>query len=609
MPPHGRGVDMSAKAKDSKGALLRLLAYFKSEIPRVIIVLICAIVATVFDVISPKKLGEATTLVFNGARDMINGVAGASIDFEGLQQILVIVFILYFVSSLFLYLQNFCLARLTQNIVYRLRHQIEEKFHKLPLSYYDKVPRGELMSRMVNDVDLISSTISDSIAQALSSVITLIGVCIVMFIISPLLAIIVLVSLPVTFFISAQFAKISKKYYSAQQNSLGDLNAHIEESFTAHSEIKSFNKQKEKIKEFEEANNKYFNNARMAQFVSSIIMPISVFVSNLVYILICLVGAMQVIAGNISPGDIQAFLQYSRNFSRPISQIASIFGIIQATLAAAERVFELLDEEEEIEFADSDSDYFIDAKGNVSFNNIVFSYDKKVDVIKDFSIEVLAGQKVAIVGPTGAGKTTIVNLLMRFYDIDSGDIKLDNKSIYKTSRVQLRQNFGMVLQDCWLFSGTVADNLLYGNENASINEAIECCKAINAHDFIMNLHDGYDTIIDEHASNISHGQRQLLTIARAMLANPKVLILDEATSSIDSRSELIVQEAMAKLCANKTTFIIAHRLSTIKSADIILVLNKGNIVESGNHESLLQADGFYAHLYNSQFAECKDEIE
>lgn len=604
-PPPGMGQAPTEKSKDARGTLRRLLSFVRPELPKIALVLLCTVIATCFDVFAPKQLGMATTAVFNGAVAIANGTGG--IDFAELQRILAVVLVLYLCYSLFTYLQTFIMARVTQNIVYSLRQQVEVKLNHIPLSYYDAHSKGDTLSRVVNDIDLISSTLQDSLTQAIGAIITIVGVLAMMLAISPLMTLIALVVLALSSIITALIARQSQKLYLAQQASLGALDGHIEETYGGHTELRAFAHEDEAIADFERINSTYFGNAWKAQFVSGLVRPLTQLVGNAAYVAVCVVGAMQVVAGNIQVGDIQAFTQYMRNFTRPIAQIAGIINTIQATLAGAERVFELMDQPELSD--ESALPARTEAvRGHVEFDHVRFSYVEGKPVIKDFSVDVAPGQTVAIVGPTGAGKSTLVNLLMRFYEIDSGSIRLDGVDTREYTRPDLRAHFGMVLQDTWLFNGTVRDNIAYGRPGASDDDIRRVAVAAHADQFIAALPQGYDTLINEEASNISAGQRQLLTIARALLADPAILLLDEATSSIDTRTERLVQQATDELMENRTTFVVAHRLSTITNADRILVIRDGDIVEQGTHAQLLQAGGFYADLYNSQFADCIDEL-
>lgn len=587
------------KAKDFKGTLRRLLYYLRPRMKQLIAVFIAAVLSTVFMVVGPKIMGNALTKLFEGAYGKLAGVPGAGIDFGAIGQLLLLLAGLYIVSSLFSYIQQFIMASVSQKTVYSLREDVNKKLEKLPLKYYDGRPNGEILSRVTNDIDTIGSTLQQSVTQFITSIVTIVGIIIMMLSISPLLTLISIISLPLSIFVIKPFLKKSQKYFGNQQRTLGQLNGHIEEMYTGHQVVKAFGYEKKSIAEFDEVNEKLYEAGRKAQFISGIIMPMMAFIGNLSYVLICIVGGILVTNRTISIGDIQAFITYSRQFSQPIAQTANIANIIQATVAAAERVFELLDEEEEIQDVKTVS--LARAKGAVTFEHVDFGYGKDL-LIEDMNLEVLPGQTVAIVGPTGAGKTTLINLLMRFYETNGGRITIDGLDTRHMTRENLRTTFGMVLQDTWLFNGTIKDNLAYGKEGATDEEIIAAAKTARADYFIRTLPDGYETVLNEEASNISQGQKQLLTIARAVLADPPIMILDEATSSVDTRTEVLIQQAMNRLMEGRTSFVIAHRLSTIRDADLILVMDQGKVIEQGTHLELLEANGFYADLYNSQFS-------
>lgn len=589
------------KAKNFKGTLKRLLGYLKPFRLRLFIVLLTAILSTLFAIISPKILGEATDVLLDGWLAKFNNEPGAAIDFQRIAYILAILAALYVISSLFAFLQQYLMARVAQKVVYDLREDVNSKLGRLPLRFFDARSNGDILSRMVNDVDNIANTLQQSLTQMITSVVTLLGIIIMMLTISPLLTLILVLTLPLSFVVIALIAKQSQKHFKSQQDQLGQLNGHVEEMYTGHTIIKAFGREKQSVEKFRQMNEVLYHSSWKAQFISGIMWPLMGFIGNIGYVLICVVGGIQMTKGNISVGNIQAFIQYARQFTQPIMQTANIANIIQSTIASAERVFELLDEEEEQEQAQP-TKKISNPKGNVSFEHVQFGYSEDKLLMKDLSLDVKSGQMIAIVGPTGAGKTTLVNLLMRFYNIQGGKITIDGERIESFNRSYVRSLFGMVLQDTWLFNGTIRDNIAYGRAGATEDEIIAAAKAAHADHFIRTLPEGYDTVLNEEASNISSGQKQLLTIARAILADPPMLILDEATSSVDTRTELFIQQAMHNLMQGRTSFVIAHRLSTIKDADRILVMNQGSVIEQGTHEELLAAGGFYADLYQSQFA-------
>ncbi|MCM3041045.1 ABC transporter ATP-binding protein/permease [Paenibacillus motobuensis] len=593
----GRPVE---KAKDFKGTLKRLIHYLAPHKVQLLAVLIMAILSTVFSVLSPKVMGHATTKLFEGIMGKINGVPGASIDFQYVGQIILILIGLYLLSAAFGYVQQYLMAGVAQKTVYDLRREVNDKLNRLPLKYFDARTHGEILSRVTNDVDNISSTLQQSLTQLITSVLTIIGVIVMMLSISPLMTLIAVLTLPLSVLAITSIAKKSQKQFLRQQKELGELNGHVEEMYTGHNVVKVFGREQRSLDEFNEVNERLYQAGWKAQFISGVIMPIMNFIGNIGYVLVSVVGGILVTKGRINIGDVQAFIQYARQFTQPIAQTANIANIIQSTVASAERVFEILDEEEEVAEA-AKPVALPQAKGNVSFDHVKFGYDPDKILIEDMNIDVSKGQTIAIVGPTGAGKTTLINLLMRFYEVTDGKITVDGVNITDMKRGDLRSLFGMVLQDTWLFNGTIRDNIAYGREGATEEEIIQAAKTAHADHFIRTLPGGYDTILNEEASNISQGQKQLLTIARAILADPAILILDEATSSVDTRTEVYIQRAMNELMKGRTSFVIAHRLSTIKDADLILVMNQGTVIEKGTHAELLAEGGFYSDLYNSQF--------
>ncbi|MFS0872396.1 ABC transporter ATP-binding protein [Paenibacillus xylanilyticus] len=605
-PGHpGGGMGMrppGEKPKDFKGTLRRLIHYLQPHRYRLLGVLVAAILSTVFSIISPKVMAEGTDILSQGAIAILQGIQGAGIDFPALMKVLYLLLGLYLFSAAFMYIQQYLMAGVAQRVVYDMREQISAKVGRLPLKYFDSRTHGETLSRATNDVDNISNTLQQSLAQFITSVVTIVGVIIMMLTISPWMTLITILTLPLSVVVVMLVASRSQKHFAGQQKSLGELNGHVEEMYTGHKVVKAFGREEQSVEQFEKVNEELYESGWKAQFISGIIMPLMSFVGNLGYVLICVVGGIFVTRGAISIGDILAFTQYSRQFTQPINQIANISNIIQSTIASAERVFELLDEEEEVPESNQPVQ-LQQPKGAVSFQGVNFGYKPDELLIKNMNIDVKPGQTVAIVGPTGAGKTTLINLLMRFYEIQDGRITIDGIDIRDMERGKLRSLFGMVLQDTWLFNGTIRDNIAYGREGASEAEIVKAADAAHADHFIRTLPDGYDTVLNEEASNISQGQKQLLTIARAILANPSILILDEATSSVDTRTEIFIQKAMNDLMKDRTSFVIAHRLSTIRGADLILVMDHGNVIEQGNHEELMAQQGFYADLYNSQFAE------
>ncbi|MBE1443704.1 ABC transporter ATP-binding protein [Paenibacillus sp. OAS669] len=588
------------KAKNFKGTLNRLLHYLKPHRYALLMVLLAAILSTVFSIVSPKIMGKATTKIFEGVMLKLKGVPGAEVDFGYIKDILLLLAVLYIISAAFSYMQQYVMAGVAQKTVYGLRQRVNEKLSRLPLSFFDSRAHGEILSRVVNDVDNISSTLQQSLTQLITSLVTLVGVIVMMLTISGWMTLIVFLTLPLSFLVTKAVASRSQAFFAGQQKALGELNGHVEEMYTGHRIIKAFGHEEKSIDKFNEINRKLYQSGWKAQFVSGIIMPLMSFISNIGYVLVSVVGGILVTRRAIEIGDIQAFIQYTRQFSQPITQLANIANIIQSTIASAERVFELLDEKEEVQEA-SEPKHLERPKGEVHFQDVTFGYKEGAVLIEHMNIDVKPGQTVAIVGPTGAGKTTLINLLMRFYELGGGRITIDGVDITDLKRGNLRSLFGMVLQDTWLFNGTIRDNIGYGREGASAEDIVRAAKAAHADHFIRTLPDGYDTVLNEEASNISQGQKQLLTIARAILADPAILILDEATSSVDTRTEVYIQKAMNELMKGRTSFVIAHRLSTIRNADMILVMNKGTVIEKGTHEELLAEGGFYADLYLSQF--------
>jgi ATP-binding cassette subfamily B protein len=558
-------------------------------------------------ILAPKIMGLATTKLLEGLVAKLNALKQhqdilqlPGIDFNYIGTILLILIGLYIISSIFSYIQQYVMAGVAQKTVYRLRKEVDEKLSRLPLKYFDSRTHGEILSRAVNDIDTVSTTLQQSLTQLITSVVTVIGVIVLMLTISPLLSLIVVLTLPLSMFVTVVIARRSQEQFRKQQRALGELNGHVEEMYTGHKIVKAFGHEKQSVAEFAELNEKLYNAGRRAQFFSGIIMPLMRFVGNIGYVFVAVVGGILVAQGSLAIGDVQAFIQYTQQFTQPISNLANIANIFQATIASVERVFELLDEQEEIPEA-VDAIAIENPQGAVQFEHVKFGYQEDAILMEDMNIDVQPGQMIAIVGPTGAGKTTLVNLLMRFYEVNAGKILVDGVNITDIRRGVLRRTFGMVLQDTWLFNGTIRENIAYGRENATEDEIFRAAKTANADHFIRTLPEGYNTVLNEDATNISQGQKQLLTIARAFLADPAILILDEATSSVDTRTEMQIQKAMAELMKNRTSFVIAHRLSTIRDADLILVMNHGTIIEKGTHEELLAQNGFYADLYNSQF--------
>ncbi len=595
-PPHAR----FEKPKDFKTTFIKLVKYLQPYKFKLFIVGLFAIASTAFSIVGPKILGKATTKIFEGLVSKVTGLVGAGIDFGYISRIIFGLIGLYLTSALFSYIQGFIVAGVAQDVSYNLRKEIAAKVNRLPLKYFDSTSYGDVLSRVTNDVDTVSHTLSQSTSQMITSTATFIGVLIMMLSISWKMTLIALIMLPITMGLVMFVVKRSQKYFKAQQESLGKVNGHVEEVFGGHIIMKAFNAEQEETKEFDQINNELYESAWKSQFISGLMGPIMNFIGNLGYVVVTILGGWFAIRQTIQVGDILAFIQYMRNFTQPIARIAQISNILQSAVAAAERVFEFLEEEEKIKETPAVSESQ-DTQGRVDFKNVSFGYQPEKTIIKNFSAQIEPGQKIAIVGPTGAGKTTIVKLLMRFYDVEQGSILVDGHDIREFTREGLRKQLGMVLQDTWLFSGTIMENIRYGRLDATDEEVMHAAKLAHAHRFITTLPDGYDMVISEEADNISHGQKQLLTIARAILADPKILILDEATSSVDTRTEVLIQKAMENLMDGRTSFVIAHRLSTIRDADLILVMDQGDIVEQGTHTELLEQDQFYANLYNSQF--------
>lgn len=598
------GMMPGEKAKNFKGTIGKLLQYMKQYLPAIIAVLICAVASCIFSIVGPKILGQATTKLAEGVVAMLTGVGG--IDFTAIGQIILFLIGIYLISAFLSYIQGWVMAGISTKISYNMRKEISEKINRMPLAYFDRVSHGEVLSRITNDVDTITQTLNQTLSQMVTSITTIIGVLIMMLSISPTMTLLAICVLPLSVLIVGNVVKRSQPYFQKQQAYLGQANGHVEEMYGGHVVVTAFNGEQESIRQFDEINDTLYSTAWKSQFLSGIMQPMMNFVGNLGYIGICILGGFLTLNGSISIGDIQAFIQYVRNFTQPIAQIANISNVLQQTAAAAERVFEFLEEEEEV--PDTEQPLSPDLiQGEVDFAHTHFGYTQDKTIINDFSAIIEPGKKIAIVGPTGAGKTTMVKLLMRFYDVSDGAILLDGYNVKQFRRNDLRETFGMVLQDTWLYNGTIMENIRYGNLSATDAQVIQAAKAAQADHFIRTLPQGYDTVLNEEASNISQGQKQLLTIARTIISEPKILIFDEATSSVDTRTEIAIQRAMDKLMEGRTSFIIAHRLSTIRDADMILVMKDGDIVETGNHEELLKQNGFYADLYQSQFAQISDE--
>ena len=597
-PMGGRGMQPTEKAKDFKGAMAKLFRYMGRYKFRFMLMFVFAVAGTVFNIVGPKILGKATTELYKGLVAKVNGTGG--IDFEKIGMILLWTLGLYLASALFSFIQGFVMTGISNDVTYNLRKDISKKINRLPMNYFESRTNGEILSRVTNDVDTLQMSLNQSMTQLITSVTTLIGVFIMMLSINVWMTLAALLILPVSMLIINKVMKHSQKYFQAQQDYLGRVNGQIEENFGGHDVVRVFNKEQDVLTEFERDNGKLYESAWKSQFFSGMMMPIMKFVGNLGYVMVALLGGVFAIRGTIEVGDIQSFFQYIRNFTQPIQQIAQVTNLLQSSAAASERVFEFLEEPEE-ELQPENPDSIEGLEGNVQFEHVKFGYNPDKIIVNDFSADVHDGQKIAIVGPTGAGKTTMVKLLMRFYDVNGGSIKVDGHDVRNFNRSNLREMFGMVLQDTWLFSGTIMENIRYGRLDATDEEVIAAAKAAHIHNFIMQQPGGYQMVLDEETSNVSQGQKQLLTIARAILADNKILILDEATSSVDTRTEMQIQKAMDNLMKGRTSFVIAHRLSTIRDADLILVMKDGDIIEQGNHEELLARKGFYADLYNSQF--------
>lgn len=596
--PGGHGPMMVEKAKDFRGTMKKLLVYLGKYKFALAMVAVFAVGSTVFNIIGPKILGNATTEIFNGLVGKVSG--GPGIDFDAIGKILLTLLGLYVCSALFAFIQGYIMTGISQKLTYRMRKEISEKISRMPMNYFDKMTHGEVLSRITNDVDTLSMSLNQSATQLITSVTMIVGVLVMMLSISPLMTLVTLLILPLSVGLISVIVKHSQKYFKSQQEYLGHVNGQVEEVYGGHNIVKAFNKEEDVIREFERDNDILYQSAWKSQFFSGMMMPVMQFVGNLGYVAVVIMGGYLAMKKTIEIGDIQSFIQYVRNFTQPIQQVAQVTNMLQSTAAASERVFEFLDEAEEDQTV-PDPVHIDGLEGRVEFDHVNFGYNPEHTIIHDFCAKVEPGQKIAIVGPTGAGKTTMVKLVMRFYDVNSGSIKVDGHDIRKFNRSELREMFGMVLQDTWLFKGSIEDNIRYGKLDASHEEVVEAAKAAYVHRFVQTLPGGYQMELNEEASNVSQGQKQLLTIARAILADPPILILDEATSSVDTRTEVRIQKAMDNLMKGRTSFIIAHRLSTIRDADMILVMKDGDIVEQGNHEELIAKGGFYAELYNSQF--------
>lgn len=605
--PMGRGMrGPGEKAKDFKGTMKKLFKYIRDFRIAIFGVILFAIGSAAFSIIGPKILGKATTEIFNGLVSKVSG-SGNGINFDKIGEILLFLLGLYIISAIFSFIQGIIMSGISQKIAYNLRRDLSEKINRMPMKYFDTKTHGEVLSRFTNDIDTLGQSLNQSMTQLITSITMIIGVLIMMLSISVPMTLVALLMLPISLGLIMTIVKKSQKYFKDQQKFLGNVNGQVEELYGGHVIVKAFNGEEKSIEEFNKTNEKLYGSAWKSQFLSGMMQPIMMFIGNLGYVAVSIMGGWLVIKNTIEVGDIQSFIQYVRSFTQPIAQVAQVTNLLQSTAAAAERVFEFLEEDEEDQTV-SNPVSVEGLDGRVDFNDVHFGYDENKTIINDFTAHVKPGQKIAIVGPTGAGKTTMIKLLMRFYDVNSGEILIDGYNVKDFNRTELREMFGMVLQDTWLFNGTIMDNIRYGRLNATDEEVIDAAKAAHVHHFVKTLPDGYKMELNEEGTNVSQGQKQLLTIARAILADPKILILDEATSSVDTRTEVLIQKAMDNLMKGRTSFIIAHRLSTIRDADLILVMNEGDIVEQGNHEELLAKGGFYAKLYNSQFERSEEAV-
>nr|WP_302600183.1 ABC transporter ATP-binding protein [uncultured Cellulosilyticum sp.] len=601
MGGHGpmRGMGPGEKAKDFKGTMQKLMSYLGQFKIGISIVAIFAIASTVFSIVGPKILGKATTKLFEGVMGYVK-TGTMAIDYDFIGKIIGLLLVIYIISAVFAYIQSWIMSGVSQKVTYNLRKEISEKINRMPIKYFDTKTHGEVLSRITNDVDVVSQTLGQSLTQIITSIVTVLGVLVMMLSISPLMTLVAIIVIPLSLVVVMGVVKRSQKYFKAQQEYLGHLNGHIEEMYSGHIVVKAFNGEEDALETFNKYNETLYESSWKSQFLSGMMMPLMGFVGNLGYVIVCILGGFLAVKNAIEVGDIQAFIQYMRSFTQPMGQLANISNTLQSTAAAAERVFEFLDEDEEV--AETTTPVSLkNPQGAVSFENVHFGYTDTKTIINDFTADIKPGQTVAIVGPTGAGKTTIVKLLMRFYELQSGRIKVDGHDICDFTRADLRDLFGMVLQDTWLYNASIMDNIRYSKQDATEEEIIAAAKAAHVDEFVHTLPDGYNMILNEEASNVSQGQKQLLTIARAILRDPKILILDEATSSVDTRTEVLIQKAMENLMRGRTSFVIAHRLSTIRNADLILVMKDGDIIEQGTHEELLAKGDFYANLYNSQF--------